>query len=223
MSGDKEPKGLLRDPLWDRQWGESRQAFGAFVLYRDLGEARTIDDAFRLHAGHDPGIYGASGHWRRWAVRWSWVERARAWDSHLDGQRRAAQEEAARADGERLAEERRKQRATELEMGAQLIEKARQMLTLPVVEVTTERDSESGKMVQTFKPGRWTLRDVARFVEVGAQLRRLALDMETSRAAVRVDVEDEIRQLARQRGWDEEAAVLAARQFADERGDRAVG
>jgi hypothetical protein len=70
-------------------------------------------------------------------------------------------------------------------MADQLHAKVEEMLALPVVEVVTEVevDKETGKErpVQIVKPVRFTARDIARFMEVELQLRRLALDMPTSR------------------------------------------
>ncbi len=217
MTDNPGPMPLLRDPLWKRQFGESHQAFAAFEVYRDLGAPRTVVEAYRQKLGKPDAKY-ANGTWNRWAQHWHWPQRAAAWDDHLDEVTRQAQENAARAEGEQLAELRRSQRQRELDVGSKLLQRAEEMLALPVIEVSIDKDDATGKVTQVFKPGKWRMGDVARIVEVAVQLRRLGLDMDTSRTTVRVDVEQEVRQMARQYGWDEAAAIEAARKFALERG-----
>jgi hypothetical protein len=77
---------------WERWPGESAKAYVAFCLFRDLGPRRSLDAASRRY--HHPGpeappppggrLPRASGTIRRWAQRWSWVERARAWDQETE-------------------------------------------------------------------------------------------------------------------------------------------
>jgi hypothetical protein len=88
---------------WDRMPGESSKAYSAFVLYRDQGPRRTIDEASRLyHAGNQASNpdadrtptgrkIRASGVVRGWVVRWKWQERAQAWDAEMDRRKQAAQ------------------------------------------------------------------------------------------------------------------------------------
>ena len=78
-----EPKVLVDDgrELWVRQHGESRQAFEAFAIYRDLSVSRSQ----RLVAeklGKSQQLMG------RWGVLWSWTRRADAWDAYLDAEAR---------------------------------------------------------------------------------------------------------------------------------------
>jgi hypothetical protein len=75
---------------WERQHKEPRPAFAAFALYRDLPtETRSIDAAYRA-AKRGKGAKRASGRWLKWSSTWGWVERSAAYDSHIDGQKRAA-------------------------------------------------------------------------------------------------------------------------------------
>ena len=82
----------LPSPLpWERQKGESRQAFRAFVIYRDMGPKRTLAAVCDELA---PGRVGADGGPRRdhrfgrvriWAERqWDWARRAEAYDADED-------------------------------------------------------------------------------------------------------------------------------------------
>lgn len=69
---------------WDRQPGETRQAFEAFRIYRDqLSERSTVKVAKEL--GKSTALI------HRWSSRWGWVMRAEAFDRHLD---KKAQEKA---------------------------------------------------------------------------------------------------------------------------------
>lgn len=90
-----EPEAALP---WERQKGESPQAFEAFSIYRDMGSkrglrsvAQRLDKSFTLIS--------------RWSRTWEWVERARAYDNDLERQERA---EAAKD----LKEARKRQRKT---------------------------------------------------------------------------------------------------------------
>lgn len=94
--------------LWDQLPGESSKAYAAFVIYRDLGPRRSIEEASRLY--HDrpnssPRRRRASGQIRHWAERWNWPARAVAWDQSLEVAKRDKQIEAAQEMAERHARE----------------------------------------------------------------------------------------------------------------------
>jgi hypothetical protein len=217
------PVNILIEPAWQKQPGESRQAYAAFCIFRDMPAPRSMDGAYRTHRGlpmrgnrvAGSPRHGADGRWQTWARAWRWSDRVDAFDASLEREARSAAEARARADGERLAIARSAQREKELELGDLLIRRASEMLLLPPVERTVERMDETGRPVEiTFKPApRWNFRDAAKFIEVATQMRRLALDMETSRSTINVDMEDEVRQLAKQFGFDEEVAVEMVREF----------
>lgn len=67
--------------VWEREKGEPNLWYGRFEIFRLLGVGRSIDGAYRAEGGAK-GRKGAraTGHWRRAAQRWRWVERAEAWD-----------------------------------------------------------------------------------------------------------------------------------------------
>jgi len=83
---------------WERQKGESSQAFEAFSIYRDLGAKRSIR-AVAQQLDKSRQLLG------RWSATWEWVERARAYDNDLERQER---EEAVKD----LKEARKRQRRT---------------------------------------------------------------------------------------------------------------
>ncbi len=75
---------------WEPMRGESARAFAAFELYRRLGPARTVEEAWRQYWGR-PGARRSRAststaprvmpYFSEWAVRWQWRERALAWDA----------------------------------------------------------------------------------------------------------------------------------------------
>ena len=73
--------------LWERQDGESPQAWESFVAYRDLGAERSLTKAGELvgRARQTMSVF---------SMKWKWVERCAAWDAELDRQARQAQLDA---------------------------------------------------------------------------------------------------------------------------------
>lgn len=96
---------------WDRLPDEPERAYAAFIAYRDLGpSARSIAraaDVIKGKIGESLGT-GEGGRARRnsqgrkkppanyekWSSTYRWVERAAAWDAHLERIARRKQEEA---------------------------------------------------------------------------------------------------------------------------------
>ncbi len=76
-------------------------------------------------------------------------------------------------------EDRRKEwKQEEWDIAASLLERAKQMLTFPVAEVTYQNDDGS---VQIVKPAKWKPADIARFAEAASKLARLAAEMATEK------------------------------------------
>lgn len=76
------PKNKIEQP-WERQKGESAQAFAAFLVYLQMGPDRSITKVVQ-ELNKSRAIIG------RWSSDNSWVERCRAWDNHLQREARKA-------------------------------------------------------------------------------------------------------------------------------------
>lgn len=62
---------------WDRQEDETDKAYEAFAIYRDMGNERTaISVAEQLHKSYTLI--------RRWKTRYTWEDRARAYDNEIN-------------------------------------------------------------------------------------------------------------------------------------------
>jgi hypothetical protein len=98
---------------WEQQPGESSRAFGAFRVYRDLGPHRSLRAAAAAFYGR--AATSLERQVDKWSHAFRWVERATAWDGHLDAEARQAQEKARRDMAERHAQEARGLQAKALE------------------------------------------------------------------------------------------------------------
>lgn len=73
----EEPRKLNRNQdLWLLQDGETAKAFDAFKRYLELGPDRSIQKVADQLGCH----YNNA---KKWYERWSWAERAGAWENHL--------------------------------------------------------------------------------------------------------------------------------------------
>ena len=70
------------DKPWERQKGESAQAYEAFVTYRDMGAERSVTRVSQS-LNKSRGLIG------RWSSQWNWTERVRAYDNELEKEARA--------------------------------------------------------------------------------------------------------------------------------------
>jgi hypothetical protein len=130
---------------WDRRPGESAKAYRAFALYRDKQADRTFEFVARELQCSGTNV-------RRWAKRWDWTRRVRAYDIHVD---RIELEALTR---ERLAMKKRM---------------AKQGVNMQVV--AAEGLAELQRLIDDEKSTlRLTPGDIARLAEVGGKLERYA-------------------------------------------------
>src|SRR5690348_9192686 len=83
---------------WERQPGDSPQSWAAFVVYRDMGPARSIR-AVCSDMGKDRGTIGL------WSKRHGWRARVEEYDREMDRVKRLAMYDQAIRMGERHANE----------------------------------------------------------------------------------------------------------------------
>src|SRR5271165_1042190 len=98
---------------WEQQEKESSRAFGAFRVYRDLGPRRSLRAAAAKF--YERTSRALERQIDKWSQAFNWVERAGAWDRHLDAEACKAQEEARREMAERHVREARALQAKALE------------------------------------------------------------------------------------------------------------
>lgn len=127
---------------YEQQPGESSRAFRAFAFYRELGPERSIDRAYTEYlGGAKPGR--APGQWNAWSRERAWVERASAYDAHVDQEKRKARERKIRElEDRRFDFELKNQAALErrVERMDELLDKAE---ATPVTDVVQVKEEES--------------------------------------------------------------------------------
>lgn len=158
--------------LWDKQEGETSKAFTAFTNYIQLGDRSQAKLAEKLGK--------SSGYTRQletWSSTYNWVQRAEAYDAHINTKAR----EKADAD---VIERRAKLQKREWEASEKLIDRALEILKLPLTQrtVTDTKKNEQGEDVAVFytiEPVNFTGRDAARLMDSGSKLGRLSTGMTT--------------------------------------------
>ena len=68
---------------WDQLPGEPPEAYARFLIYRNLGPARSLDAAYAAsNVTKRKRSDAASGQWREDSAAYGWGERAARWDIH---------------------------------------------------------------------------------------------------------------------------------------------
>lgn len=111
-----------RDEPWERQKGESAQAYEAFVTYRDMGPDRSLR-AVGQKLGKSRQLI------ERWSSAWNWPERVRAYENYLD-----------EAEHKKNRELRKKKKAQNLGISSNLKAKAIEALLMLPAEALTPKD-----------------------------------------------------------------------------------
>lgn len=152
---------------WDRQPKESEEAYSAFLTYRDLGEGRTVPEAYR-QAKRKPDARQPNGTWNKWAASRDWATRAQAYDDHL----RSERDKVAAAEARKWERRRQQHLESAWDDAQKLRAKAGRMLDFPIarVEVVPGKD---GKPDNHVHPAKWTF-------QTAAQILKFAVEMEAA-------------------------------------------
>lgn len=154
--------------LFERQPNESSKAFEAFRLYRDMGPERSAEAVAKKLGKSRKGL-------DRWSSRFSWVDRARAWDDFLDAKQRAAEAKKLEGEAAKWAARKAEHQNKLWERKVKLEEKLHAMLQFPLAETRTA----DGRTI--VKPTRWTFGEAARLTEAITKLERLAMGLPTDK------------------------------------------
>ena len=133
---------------WERQLYESRKAFEAFCIYRDMGPARSL-----VKVGRELGK--STQLVERWSAKWNWVERTAEWGDDQDRELRRTQTDDIKKMNERHAN-------LAAALQGKVIEKLQSVMPDPVTK-TIHPDVE-----------RMTMVSLSRLVEVGVKVERQA-------------------------------------------------
>lgn len=198
---------------WDQQPDEGAKAFAAFQIYADLPpDKRSLLAAARLYS-KKPEMARVPGRISKWSVEYHWTERATMKDAWRQDLRRDEEVRAEQRRAEEWAARRIEVREQGWTLGLGLIERAAEILELPITKKTEteevvkeEADPERGVIVQfitrtvNIEPLALRARDAALIGKIGLELARLAAGLETSRGLMDLDLsklsDDELRKLA---------------------------
>ena len=164
--------------------GESKYAYRAFTIYRDLGHDRTVLNAFKIWRRErgNPVPEGrkgaANGQWSAWSSKFKWIQRARAYDRHWDRIRMDAREQAARDDARVWQNRQRELLDNEARVGQMFFELVT-TLAAQLQGSTKTVVSPDGKTVKHIqRPSKkWSANSLANMAKVGSLLQRAAMGM----------------------------------------------
>jgi hypothetical protein len=165
------PHALPTEPIWRQQPTESNAAYRGFLAFRDLGTMRTVHDTVRklrdLAIGQpDPHNRRLTGRMAPWVAPWRWMERVKAWDIHLQADR----DEVLKAYAARWEKRRIDALEETWATGQQLLDKARKMLEMPIVDRVTEDG------LTTIKAARWTFQTASEMSRLGTEMKQRATE-----------------------------------------------
>lgn len=168
---------------WDRYARETDAAYTAFVIFRDLGPTRSIVEAYRrrktgqvecrVHAKQ------AGGGWNRWAGEFRWMERALAWDSHLQEQRDLEYKR------DMIREERRKRnlRIRCDKTTTKILSRIDTLLSWPISRRTVEEHKDGKSVTTIIEPVNVSLRDVGALTGALEKIKIIGDQMRAERQA----------------------------------------
>jgi hypothetical protein len=146
--------------------GESSKAFAAFVIYRDMGETRSVRAVGRVLDKSRQTV-------GRWSSEHHWPARIRSIAANISKTTEASETKLLTSKAGVWAERALEMREAQWAVSNLLMEKARAMLKWPLARTTTE----DGKTI--VHPSKWALGDAARMVDVACKLQCLATGQPT--------------------------------------------
>ena len=153
---------------WQRQKGESAQAYEAAKLYFELRAERSLA-AVRQKLGKSKALI------ERWSRRWNWPERARDYDEHADEFREDELQKSRAKEAQIWIERDRELRERFFQLGEVIVAKAERMVREFPERSITRHESHEGKAVTINVRPNHTLQGLAQILGVGAELQRLAV------------------------------------------------
>ena len=70
---------------WDKNEGETDQAYRAYLIYRDMGPPRSLKKAAKIFYGEDGGRDEEKvQQFKKWRTKWRWGARNFVWDHSRD-------------------------------------------------------------------------------------------------------------------------------------------
>ncbi|HEX5467076.1 MAG TPA: hypothetical protein VFW92_10435 [Candidatus Limnocylindrales bacterium] len=172
----------VKRAAWEPQPGETSPAYAAFVLYRDMGSARSISKTAEA-LGRNRTLIGG------WSSRWRWQERIAGWEGELS--RRALEEET----NERRA-----------------MVKLHARTARAVINAVARRvvgDEAHG--VAAIDPNTLGPQDLARLLDVAVKIERLARGVPSEVVETRASIEADVRRLSSEYDFTEEEIQAAIR------------
>lgn len=175
---------------WHRRKDETDRAFEAFRVFFELGEARSVMDAYRLYSGIEKAKI-PSGGFSAWATTYEWAARARAYDLWQNEKEDVATVKAMEKAAMTTADLREDVNRRALTARDKLYEKAYAILSLPLTKQTIQREEKNkdGVVVKqeiTIEPINFRLRDAVPMLALADRFGRLATGQETSRTLIQI-------------------------------------
>lgn len=176
---------------WHMRSGETFRTFALFNQYLEMGDERSLGKVAEESGRRYQLIAILSS-------KFTWRERAIAYDAHLAQKQIEAIEHQLEKDAITHAKRKRIYIEREHTVAGKLLAKAEEMLDAPLYETKVDKiEIINGQEVvthYTIKPVRWNYNTAAQMVRISADIHRLHFEMETSRAVVKVEnpaMEDE--------------------------------
>ena len=132
---------IMYEYVWEKKLDETTKAYKWFCSYRDLGPERSLVKVAQ-NAGKGKNY---KVQLERWSLKYDWVSRCEAYDTYLEGEKRASQEDA-------------------------ILEASRRHIIVAekLMEKATAR-------LKTLDPESMTPREVALFIDLAVRIKRDAL------------------------------------------------